>query len=93
MSIARQKAAGNDVSGLEPHGPLPLTLKTQVVKKGKYTWHVPVVTKCLTPFTMPTQEQIDTEVRAFIPHYTYTILNELAKKQARANKASTPRAT
>ena len=44
--IARQKAAGNDVSGLEPHGPLPLTLKTQIVKKGKYIWHVPVVTKC-----------------------------------------------
>ena len=82
--IARQMAAGNDVSGLEPHGPLPLMLKTQLVKKGKYTWHVPVVTKCHTTFTMPTEEQINTEVSAFIPHYTYTILNEPVKKQGGA---------
>jgi hypothetical protein len=87
--IARQMAAGNDVSGLEPHGPLPLMLKTQLVKKGKYTWHVPVVTKCHTTFTMPTEEQINTEVSAFIPHYTYTILNEPVKKQGGAKKAST----
>ncbi len=64
--IARQKSVGNAVSSIEPHGPLPLTLTSQVVEKGKYTWHIPVVTKCLMPFPMPTQEQIDTEVRAFI---------------------------
>ena len=44
--IARQQAAGNDVDGLEPHGPLPLTLKSRLVEKGTYSWHVPVVVKC-----------------------------------------------
>ena len=44
--IARQKAAGHDVSDLEPHGPLPLTLKSRLVEKGAYSWHVPVVVKC-----------------------------------------------
>ena len=28
---------------LEPHGPLPLTLKSRLVEKGTYSWHVPVV--------------------------------------------------
>ena len=33
--IARQKAAGNDVSGLEPHGPLPLTLEDASCQEGQ----------------------------------------------------------
>ena len=82
--IARQKSIGNDVISLEPHGPLQLTLTSQVVKKGKYTWHVPVVTKCLMPFTMPTQEQINTEVRAFISCTADSVetVKESAKKKA-----------
>ena len=65
--IARQKAAGHDVSNLEPHGPLPLTLKNRLVEKGTYSWHVPVVTKCSNPFArMPTQEQLVKEITSFI---------------------------
>jgi hypothetical protein len=39
--IARQMAAGNDVASLEPHGPLPLTLRSRLVEKGTYSRHVP----------------------------------------------------
>ena len=51
--IARQKAAGNDVDGLEPHGPLPLTLKSRLVEKGTYSWHVPVVSEVRQPLHQP----------------------------------------
>ena len=65
--IARQKAAGNDVSGLAAHGPLPLTLKSRLVEKGTYSWHVPVVVKCGQPFTkLPTMDRIKAEMVKFI---------------------------
>jgi hypothetical protein len=65
--IARQKAAGNDVSDLAAHGPLPLTLKSRLVEKGSYSWHVPVVTKCAEPFTrLPKMEQIVVEITKFV---------------------------
>ena len=44
--IDAKAASGDDVSDLEPHGPLPLTLKSRLVEKGTYSWHVPVVVKC-----------------------------------------------
>jgi hypothetical protein len=65
--IARQKAAGHDTDGLEPHGPLPLTLKSRLVEKGTYSWHVPVVVKCSNPFSnIPSRERLDKEILAFI---------------------------
>jgi len=65
--IERQKLAGKDVSELKPHGPLPLTLKSRLVEKGTYSWHVPVVSKCATPFTkLPPIAAITKELTAFI---------------------------
>jgi hypothetical protein len=65
--IARQKAAGNDVADLEPHGPLPLTLKSRLVEKGTYSWHVPVIVKCAQPFPkLPSKDQIVKEITRFI---------------------------
>ena len=67
--IARQKAAGNDVTSLNAHGPLPLTFKVRLVEKGTYSFHLPVVEKCSTPFTnLPTTGRITKEVRAFISY-------------------------
>ena len=48
--IDAKAAKGEDVGDLQPHGPLPLTLKSRLVEKGTYSWHVPVVVKCATPF-------------------------------------------
>ena len=51
----------------EPHGPLPLTLKSRLVEKGTYSWHVPVVVKCSNPFTkMPTNDKLAKEISAFV---------------------------
>jgi hypothetical protein len=65
--IACQKAAGNYVTGLDAHDPLPLTLKSRLIEKGSYSWYVPVVTKCGNPFTkMPTMDRITKEIMAFM---------------------------
>ena len=65
--IDAKAAAGNDVSDLQPHGPLPLTLKSRLVEKGTYSWHVPVVVKCSTPFAkVPPMDRIVKEITAFL---------------------------
>lgn len=58
---------GEDVTGLQPHGPLPLTLKSKLVEKGSYSWHVPVVQKCSAAFTkLPKPEVIIHEIQRFL---------------------------
>lgn len=64
--IARQKAAGNDVSDLEAHGPIAMTLKSKLVEKGSYSWHVPVVMKSARDFPMPVWERVYAEIVKFI---------------------------
>jgi hypothetical protein len=43
--IDAKAAAGHDVSGLKPHGPLPVTLRVRLAENKFGTWHAPVVTK------------------------------------------------
>lgn len=51
----------------EAHGPLPFTMKNRLVEKGRFSWHVPVVGKCSTPFAKtPPMELIVKEVGKFI---------------------------
>jgi hypothetical protein len=58
---------GEDVTGLVPHGPLPVTLKSKLVEKGSYSWHVPVAVKCSTPFTkLSKPEVIVKEITRFL---------------------------
>lgn len=65
--IDKAAEAGKDVSKLQPHGPLPMTLKSKLVEKGKFSWHVPVVLPCSTPFTkMPSVDAINKEVTKFL---------------------------
>jgi hypothetical protein len=65
--IDAKAANGDDMSGLAPHGPLPLTLKSRLVEKGTYSWHVPVVVKCATPFEkLPSMDRIVKEINAFL---------------------------
>ena len=80
--IARRKAAGNDVTALEPHDALPLSLKSRLVEKGSYSWHVPVVTKCCDPFTkLPTMERIEKEITAFI-----TVIDNAVERSPEKNE-------
>lgn len=35
----------------QPHDAIPVTMKSRLVEKGQWSWHVPVAVKCSTPFT------------------------------------------
>lgn len=67
LAIDAMAERGEDTAGLQPHGPLPMTLKSKLVEKGTYSWHVPVVQKCSTPFTkLPKPEIIVREIERFL---------------------------
>ena len=51
----------------EPHGPQPFTMKTKLVERKHFSWHVPVVSKCSTPFAaLPDMEKIIKEIEWFV---------------------------
>jgi hypothetical protein len=65
--IDAKAAAGNPVGDLKPHGPIPVTLKVEVAENRKGIWHVPVVTRCSTPFTrLPSDDVIRREIVKFL---------------------------
>jgi len=60
--VARKLAADT-----EPHAPLPFTMKTKLVERKHFSWHVPVVLKCSTPFkALPEMAVIVKEIERFI---------------------------
>ena len=66
-AIDAMAARGDDVTGLVPHGPLPVLLKSKLVEKGSYSWHVPVALKCDEPFTyVPKLDRIQAEIQKFL---------------------------
>jgi hypothetical protein len=73
QQIAAKREAGQDVSRLMPHGPLPVTLSVRLAKNGRgHTWHVPEVAASSLPFThLPPAEEIMEEITRFL-----TIKNE-----------------
>jgi hypothetical protein len=86
--IDAMAARGEDVSNLTPHGPLPLTLKSKLVEKGTYSWHVPVVVPCLmSPAALPKQEAFLKEITRFLTILgdagTETVKDDGSKKRAR----------
>lgn len=65
--IEKKRENGIDVSRMEPHGPLPLTLKSKLVEKGSYSWHVPEVYPCSLPFeNLPSIDVIVKEINRFL---------------------------
>lgn len=65
--IKAKEANNEDVTDLEPHGPLSLTMKSKLVETAKYSWHVPVVVPCSTPFKrLPAVEVINDAVTKFL---------------------------
>lgn len=79
LSAADIKERG--LTNEEPHGPLPMTLKSKLVEKGPYTWHVPVVSKCSRPFTnTPSLERVIAEITKFTnPSVETTTVQETEK--------------
>lgn len=72
LSAADIQARG--LTDQEPHGPLPMTLNSRLVEKGSFSWHVPVVAKCSTPFSkLPTAEKMVAEVLKFVNPQANTV--------------------
>lgn len=66
MPITAQDIEARGLTDVEPHGPLPMTLKVKLVE-GKFSYHVPVAVKCSTPFTkLPTNAKIVAEIIKFV---------------------------
>ena len=86
--IDRKKAAGADVSQMEPHGPRPCTLKVRLAKSKKgYSWHVPDVQSCSVPFSnLPSTETLVAEIDKFLTAKTGEVetVKEEPGKKARA---------
>jgi hypothetical protein len=81
--IDAKAARGEDVSGLVPHGPLPATLRSRLVEKGTYSWHIPVVVKCEKAFTPPPMDRIVKEIASFLRiTHAYPQITEATKKTA-----------
>lgn len=50
----------------EAQGPQPMTMASKLVQRGKWTWHVPEVSKCSTPFNnLPAIERVVEEINKF----------------------------
>lgn len=65
--IERKKANGQDVRNLEPHGPLPVTLKSRLCESGSYSWHSPEVYPCSVPFdNLPAINTIVDQINKFL---------------------------
>lgn len=60
------KANGKDVSNLTVQGPQAMTMKVEVARNKKGSWHVPTVHPCSTPFTKaPSNDKINEEIEKF----------------------------
>jgi hypothetical protein len=65
--IDRRAANSQDVKGLAPHGPMPMTLQTRYIEKKGNSWYGPLVTKCSTPFNkVPPMTRIIEEIERFL---------------------------
>ena len=84
--IDRRAAAGADVSALEPHDPMPVTLKIRLAedKKGN-SWHVPLVVKCSMSIKTPATAVVVKEIGKFLAPKSDGVekVEEPAKRRAR----------
>ena len=67
LALTAADIAARGLTGVEPHGPLPCTLKIKLVERKSFSWHVPVVTACGNPFSnLPPIERIIAEMNKFL---------------------------
>ena len=67
MPVSKTDIEARNLTDVDPHGPLPMTLKSRYVEKGSFSWHVPVVQKCSTPFkSEPAGEVVIKEIGKFL---------------------------
>jgi hypothetical protein len=67
LPLTAADIAASEDKDRQPHGPLPATLKVKLAEARSFSWHVPQVVKCSTPFAqIPAFEVIKAEVAKFI---------------------------
>lgn len=67
MPLSQSDIDARGLTDVEPHGPLPVTLKSRYVEKGSFSWHVPVVQKCSVPFkNEPKPDAVIKEIGKFL---------------------------
>jgi hypothetical protein len=67
LPLSESDIKNRQLEDVEPHGPLPMTLKSRWIEKGTYSWHVPVVQKCSVPFkNEPRADLLIKEVAKFL---------------------------
>ena len=68
MAITGEQIKARDLKGVEAHGPLPMTLAVKHITT-KWSYFVPVVLDCSTPFTakqVPDKATIVKEMEKFV---------------------------
>lgn len=66
LPVTQATIAAGLTEETEPRGPNPMTLGTQYLEKGRFSWYAPKAEDCLTPFDkLPTEEQFKTETERF----------------------------
>lgn len=76
-------AEAAEAYGIKAQPPQPLTLRSKYIERPRYSWHVPEVKKCSTPFTnLPPIEEIVAEVNKFLNPKTEEV--EKAEETARS---------
>lgn len=86
MAVTAAQIKARGLKDVEPHGPLPLTLKSKNVRRKTYSWFVPVPQACSTPFTakqLPKPEAIRKEMEKFVvpPEDETTVVKDDGKKR------------
>jgi len=66
LPLSAEQIEARGLKDEKPHGPKAMTLTVRHVEKGKWSWHVPVASKCTTPFTkMLPNEKLMEEIIKF----------------------------
>lgn len=66
MQLTQADIEARGLQNVEPHGPIPFTLKSKLVQN-KFSWHVPVVLDCSVPIKiLVSQADFDAEIKRFL---------------------------
>jgi len=84
-------AAGKAPKGVtEPRFCVPMTLRSQYVEKGKFSWFAPKSEDCLTPFDYPGMDVIQEQMKLFMKKEDSGV-KTVSKEEAEAGRTSRKR--
>jgi len=64
LPVSEQQAKAFNMKAQPPKA---MTLRSKYIERGKYAWHIPVISQCSTPFdNLPSIELINSEIEKFL---------------------------